>query len=487
VFGIFIHDGSDKTSASVHIAVTSLTYPPGENVQFSSYGQLPSVDERRVTFLGRANGASFSNEVGVYQAYYNGVSIPSVDKLADRGSSGLDTGNDMADPDGAGFDTAAFTASFVGSEGDINGIFAKYGGQLYKIADGETMIPGTETPFYNFNRRPSMDGSTVFFYGSNASNQGGLYSSGYPFSTLTAVVNPSDKAPGGNAEFRGFQSLSLGGNRVAFYGETTAGRGIYTATLGGGLTKIVDQNDFALIEPMAATNGGRVAFVGGPGNVGLYLYDNGSRQLITDSFSSLDEKKISLIRMGPQGLSGYSLAFWVRLVDHSQAIYRADKISNTAYHQGNALSVAISEEEMLAGRAFTWNLALIGDDLGLARPLWVAPEYASAYLCRVSGSQVFSVTPPEEVDPENLYEVVVFDPDSGEMLGEPVRVPGGARLDFRELGHEEGVRSFAIRGASLDPDYRGRMPLGLIFSRENSHPNVSVSRCAEDLEKCGER
>jgi len=488
VFGIFIHDGSTFTSSSVHVIATSLTYVPGENLQFTSYGQLPSVANSNVTFLGKASGASFSNEIGVYDATYTGATTPTVYKIADRGTSGLDTGLDMGSPDGGGIGDAAFLASFVGSDTSTKqGIFTHYGfSSLFKLADSDTNRPGSGSKFANFNRRPSMYGHKVFFYGQDTTNQSGVYASLYPFNSLLTVADSGTKAPGGNAEFSDFQSLSIDGNQVAFYGETTAGRGVYTATLGGALSKVADQSDFALIEPMAATNSGRVAFVGGPGYPCLYNQVNGNLELITDSLSSLGGKGMSLIKLGPQGLSGYSLAFWVRHKDHTEAIYRADRLTTTAFSQNEPLVAAISEEEFLAGNTLIWNLAITGDDLGLARPLWVGAEYTNAYLYNLSGAAVFSVTPPEEVDPENIYEVVVFDPESGEMLRDPVEVPGGVRLDFRELGFDDGVRSFAIRGATLDPDYRGRMPLGLIFSQAGSRPEIRVTRCTE-FERCGER
>jgi hypothetical protein len=491
VFGIFIHDGSSFTSSSVHVIVTSLTYVPSENVQFTSYGKWPSIQDRYVTFLGRASGASFSGEVGVYDAQYNGISLPGVYTIADRGSPGLNSGIDMSDPDGSYVPTlksTVFLASFVGSDTKTKqGVFTDYGlATLFKLADSDTNRPGSTNKFANFNRRPSIYSNKVLLYGQDITGNAGVYLCLYPFSNLITVADYSTKAPGSNSEFRDFQSLSMGNSQAAFYGQTVAGRGIYTAVPGGALKKVVDQSDFALIEPMVATRDGRVAFVGGPGYPGLYHQVNGKLELITDSLSSLDGKSVSLLKFGPQGLGGYNLAFWVRFSDHSTAIYRADRLMSLAYSQNEPLVLAISEEEYLAGNPATWNLAISGDDLGLARPLWVEPAYAPSHLIKVHGQSIYQVTPPEGVDPENIYQLVVFDPDTGEMLADPVEVPGGAPVDFRELGFGDGVQSFAIRGATLDENYRGKTPVGLVFSRADAVVNVEVRRCASEFERCGE-
>lgn len=491
VFGIFIHDGSTYTSSSVHVIVTSLTYVPGENVQFTSYGKWPSIKDRYVTFLGRASGASFTGAVGVYDAKYNGISLPGVYTVAYRGSLGLNSGIDMSSPDGSyvpNLKSTVFLASFVGSDTKTKqGVFTDYGfATLFKLADSDTNRPGSTNKFANFNRRPSIYSNKVLLYGQDVTGNAGVYACLYPFSSLITVADYSTKAPGSNSEFRDFQSLSMGDSQAAFYGQTIAGHGIYKAVLGGGLTKVVDQSDFALIEPMVATRGGRVAFVGGPGYPGLYHQVNGKLELITDSLSSLDGKSVSLLKFGPQGLGGYNLAFWVRFSDHSTAIYRADRLISLAYNQNEPLVLAISEEEYLAGNPATWNLAISGDDLGLARPLWVEPAYAPSHLIKVHGQSIYQVTPPEGVDPENIYQLVVFDPDTGEMLADPVEVPGGAPIDFRELGFGDGVRSFAIRGVSLDEDYRGKTPVGLVFSRADAVVNVEVRRCAGEFERCGE-
>jgi hypothetical protein len=487
VFGIFIHDRSTFTASSVHVVVTSLTYPPGESVQFNDYGARPSVDGQYVTFMGAASGASFANEMGIYQALYTGVSLPTVYKVADRGTSGLDTGTTLFYPDGASVDDAAFIASFTGSDSSAKfGVFTKYGGTLKKVADSDTTRPGGTAKFLDFARRPSMDGSMVLFYGVDSSSVIGLYGSYYPFSTLIKVADSNDKAPGSNSKYTYFFSLSLHNNIAAFYAVTTGGKGVYAGPVGGAMKRLVDSSVHSLIEPMAATSHGHYAFVSGPGYPILWHHDGSTRYPVVSTSSLLDKKWVNSIFLGPQGISKASIAFLVKFTDQTQAIYRADQLNTLGYDMGTPLALATSQEEYGAGLPFTWNLAISGDDLGLGRALWVAPEYAGSHSIKVSGNSIYSVTPPEGVDPENLYQLVVFDPETGAMLMDPVEVPGGSRLDFRELGFGDGVQSFAIRGASLDEGYEGRMPVGLVFSRADAVVNVEARRCSGEFERCGE-
>lgn len=499
VFGIFIHDGSTNTSSSVHVIVNSLNYPPGGSVQFSSFDKSPSLNENWITFLGRAANATYTYEVGIYKAYYTGVLFPPLNKLIDRGSAGLGICDDLSSPAGGGALNAVFLADIIGSNSGNSekAVFAKYGGTIYKLADTDLDKTGGQAKFSGFDRRPAMDKNYAFFYAKDTSSNPAIYGVDPRIGTLITVADANTKDPTNNANFTDFKCITSAYRRIFFYGETSAGKGIYGSSdiVYSPLGTLIDSSKHSLIEPMVALDcsfsqsaPSYIAWVSGPGYPILWHHVvNKSPNFVLDTLSSLNKKAVSLIKLGPNGLNDDSLAFLVRFSDQSQAIYRADRLVAYAFYQSAPLAASISEEEYLSGQPFTWNLAISGEDLGLAQALWVGPEYANSHLIRVDGSALFSVTPPEEVDPENIYEVVVFDPESGEMLRDPVQVPGGVRLDFRELGFDEGVRSFAIRGATLDEGYRGRMPLGLIFSRGDAVANVQVKRCADELERCGER
>jgi hypothetical protein len=122
--------------------------------------------------------------------------------------------------------------AFFGYGQNWQGIYLNVDGNLVRIADRNTLAPGSNSGLSNFvpdsglNVEPAIDGLNVAFRAARAGGVQGLYVS---FDgALTKVVETSDRVPGGTGVFSSFRSMALAANNVVFWAFDAANRpGLY--------------------------------------------------------------------------------------------------------------------------------------------------------------------------------------------------------------------------------------------------------------------
>jgi hypothetical protein len=140
----------------------------------------------------------------------------------------------------AGFGTPSLSGgemAFTGGGGPISeGIYSTKGG-LHTVVDTLGNFPGTPNQFRNF-QGPSFDGSTVALTGSTlAGDQGLLAGNG----SLQVIADKTTPIPGGTGNFLGIGSGLVSNGEFAFIGVGDSNqRGVYR-TMPGGLARVADQ------------------------------------------------------------------------------------------------------------------------------------------------------------------------------------------------------------------------------------------------------
>ncbi|MCC6661002.1 MAG: hypothetical protein IT437_08975 [Phycisphaerales bacterium] len=220
---------------------------------------------------------------------------------------------------------------FAGSESGDNqkGVYSWENGLLSIIADRSTLIPGGTGMFTDFGNTVLRNGRVSFT--ALGVNQQGIYvsdSSGLHRRYDRATVVPAGN--GGTFTNLGRGSLNDDG-AMAFFGQGGDQEGIYT-DLGGTLIKIAN-HDTPIPGHSGTFNGfgwvsmedGLIAFVGhfGGGNRGTYTWENGVLSKVAAQGDILDGNLAFDINMGPQGLSGRSIALWVEFTNGAEGIYMA--------------------------------------------------------------------------------------------------------------------------------------------------------------------
>lgn len=340
----FSGSGSDSQSGiylkdrnTLKIVANTNTSIPSATGKFSSFG-TPSLDNGNVAFLGI--GSNFFVQQGIYKsiggklnviADYN-TAIPSgtdnftgfnrrgsvyVDPCLDAGNvafrgygpyigsaeqAGIYTNiggklkvvanTNTSIPSGIGkfaefsdFVIDQDSVAFIGIGSSLplqEGIYANIGGQLKRIADTNTPIPGGQGSFSRFTNyfasseqtRIAFDNGSVVFNGFGSDNQQGIYTN--ISGTLKVVADRNTSIPGGTGKFTSFGTPSLDKGNIAFVGNG----GVYT-TLGGSLKKVIAAND------------------------------------------SLNAKIVSSVSIGREALSENQIAFFVEFTDGSRGIYVA--------------------------------------------------------------------------------------------------------------------------------------------------------------------
>ncbi len=267
-----------NVSGSLNVVADLNTPIPGGTGGFIVSVQ-PSLNNGSVAFFGQGYTAS-PRQQGIYKN--NGDVLSVVADLNRPIPSGTGNFNNTSQPS-----LNNESVAFIGSGNSQQGIYTNNGGVLSVVADTNTPIPSGTGNFTGFNN-PSLSNGSVAFVGYQDSQQGIYTNNG---GVLSVVADTNTPIPGGTGNFTSFfncsnffnrcGTLSLNNGNIAFQGTGTADfQGIYT-TLGGVLTKVIDTND------------------------------------------SLDDKAISSLSFGREGLSGNQIAFDAIFSDGSQAIYIA--------------------------------------------------------------------------------------------------------------------------------------------------------------------
>jgi len=232
---------------------------------------------------------------------------------------------------------AAVSASggLVGFRGNNfagGGNYVGDGSILTRVVDFTTPIPSGTGTFTGIIP-PSVDGNTVVFRGLGSGSQQGIYkdSSG----NLSRVADTNTAIPSGTGRFTAFSDPTAQGGRMAFQGSGANGQsGIYLATNG---TIFRVANTSTVIPAGSGTfsalgspslDGADVAFVGthsSSSQQGIYLYTglNGTLHKVVNESTVLDGRTISFLRIGPEGLSGSSIAFYAIFTDGTVGLWKA--------------------------------------------------------------------------------------------------------------------------------------------------------------------
>lgn len=199
-----------------------------------------------------------------------------------------------------------------------------------KIADTSTPIPGGSGDFDSFVTFPSLDGNAVAFSGVGSSGtQQGIYLS--VGGQLLKVADRATPVPGGTGNFLNFFSQSLDDGVVAFRTDD----GIYAGN-GGTPTVLVDETTtipgeseaFSQLSDGFAFEGGVLAFAGsGPSVSGVYTSTPGILSSVLDTSTSIPGSMETFDGFGSVSLSGSFLGFLGFDANAAAGIYRSDGAS----------------------------------------------------------------------------------------------------------------------------------------------------------------
>jgi len=325
--GIYVHiNGILKVVADKNTPV-----PEGSG-HFSDFSD-PSLDGRHVAFVGSGS----DSQTGIYTDTGGTLhmlassNIPAPDRsgnsIARLGSVSVESG------------TIVFHGTDSKNQG---GIYSDIGKFLNIIADTNTLVPGMSPPLNFIDvAEASIDSGKIAFTGYGPDNRKGIY-----IHTGAALHTVADM----NTPFTGRETWnisdlwgpSLDGERLAFKARINDGisRPEAVCTLDGGAITVVamqgytaipdGKGNFILIgDP--AMDSGVLAFrgFGDDRQQGIYTNLGGKLTTIVDTNTLLDGKHPRAFMLKKdEAVSGTSVAFSVLFEDNSQAVYRADLVSD---------------------------------------------------------------------------------------------------------------------------------------------------------------
>lgn len=319
------NNGIYLSSSGVLSRVADLhTAIPGGTGNFTGFALFGNgMEGGRLAF--RGNGSS--SQAGVY-AYTSGNLTKIVDaSTAIPGGSGNFTSFGTGYVDGTNY-------AFIGpGNSSQQGLYVSDGSTVARIADKASAVPGIGG-VYGWSSQVGFDTGNLAFWanitgGTSPGNIVGGYSSGGGLVTLASMATT---VPGAGTNFTSFTSpVDLSGATVAFRGIYTGGQGIYTANLAGGaITTIADLStavpdgtvNFTQVQNPTISSGG-VVFQGSfAGGSGIYLYQDSVLKEVIATTDLLDGKTISSFGISENSLADGYLAFRANFADSSVGIYR---------------------------------------------------------------------------------------------------------------------------------------------------------------------
>ncbi len=285
----------------------------------------PSIDGDDVAFGGDDQTIS---QRGVY-ALLDGV----LEVVADKDTRPPGASDEFSTLGGPSLHDGSISFwAFVPALPFLEGIYFGNPSGITKVADQTTFIPGGGGRFNSFNSGSSQHHSgKVLFFGRDSGFNSGLYM--WFKGVLSVIADRFTPIPGGAGNFSFFlEQVSTDGLNIAFRGnDTTQTRpGIYMNDCAG--NRVVANTNTPV--PCASgtfewfgafsTQGGSTAFVGfGAESSGLYVDSGGSIVKVIEVLDSLDGKRVSSLRVAPEGLDGDQLGFRAYFTDGSEGIYLA--------------------------------------------------------------------------------------------------------------------------------------------------------------------
>lgn len=513
--GVVLHDGSVKVMADQNTSI-----PGMGSLKFGEFAS-PSIDSSNVAFLGAGSGS----KIGVY-VNVGGTLV----KVADTNTNipwGTGKFNfffyaaPSADNDQVAF--AGGRVDFSTDPATIHemGVYTLENlssgpSPLGVLADTSDTIPSSGNKTFGFFAYPSVSGASVAFLGSDGvqSTIGGIYTKGFSPGSISMVADtntPISIYGGGGGTFAGFRpSPSYSGDNVAFLGclssDCNSAKGIYKANrAGSNPMKAVDTNTSVpggtnpftdLDSP--SLDGDKLAFFGkSSGETGIYLYDFSDDSLtrVIRVGDKLDGRTVDEIGFGAEGLSGWDIGFRAKFTDGTQGIYRAEgpvvpwgsgeEPVPMGSSQWAPIGCTLCADNMEPLDPSLFSIAVSDSGPGMETPLWIDvnnAEDAVGYEYAVEGSRFASVTPPADMDPDNSFDLYVFDGEVGDFVDSGDDLTGGVPFIFSENGYDE-TNKFSIRGISMEAslssdeaDFLYVFPVGLTFTTEaNTMVEITVT------------
>jgi hypothetical protein len=325
--GIYVH-----INGTLKVVADKNTPLPEGSGNFSNFSD-PSLDERHVAFIGSGSDSQtgiYTDEGGILHMLASKntpASDRSVNSVAHLGSVSIKNG------------IIVFHGTDSKNQG---GIYSDIGKSLNIIADTNTPVPGM-SPSLNFTdvAEASIDSGKIAFTGYGPDNRKGIYI--HTGGDLHIIADRNTPVHGRETwNISDLWGPSLDGERIAFKARINDGisRPEAVCTLDGGAITVVamqgytaipdGKGNFILIgDP--AMDSGVLAFrgFGDDRQQGIYTNLGGKLTTIVDTNTLLDGKHPrAFMFKKDEAVSGTSVAFSVLFEDNSQAVYRADLVSD---------------------------------------------------------------------------------------------------------------------------------------------------------------
>jgi hypothetical protein len=310
-YGCYFYDGG------LSVVADRNTLIPGSSETFAGWFRSPAVDGANVVF-NEDSGTPY----GIY-ARMNGAlwCIADNETFMPGGGGHFNVFNHPTIGD--------WTVVFQGGNGNNqDGIYTYTGGVLDVLANRNTWVPGGPGDFRDFGN-PAMDAGNIAFEVDLEGVGHGVFK--HVDGQLSRVVDTDTEIPGGLGTFRYVGLPSICGADVVFKGIGEADRGIYSE-IDGALGVVADTNTpvpdwYGTFTDFygCAFDSGVAAFHGGtPAHHGIYATVGGSLTSIIDRTIPLDGKTISSFDFSDnEGLSGDEIVFIATFNDGSKGVYVA--------------------------------------------------------------------------------------------------------------------------------------------------------------------
>ncbi len=215
---------------------------------------------------------------------------------------------------------------------DLSSLIVGQPGNLHVVVSDNTPLPEGGGAFQNFSFGQLSNGVWAFQATGGAIGTTGVYTIPTSGGTPNVIADNTTAVPGGSGDFVSLSSPSLNGTRLAFYGTDASGNpGLYTSS-GGTLSVLANSSSGLTIGGAPVTSfGNNVALDGthdaflASNSLGTALFadfGNGVHDIL-DTTQLLDGKTISSLIFSKNSLDGNSVGFTATFSDGSSGVFLA--------------------------------------------------------------------------------------------------------------------------------------------------------------------
>jgi hypothetical protein len=315
--------------------------PDGGGANFLDFGVSTGNGAGGVAFWG-ANATASPTLQGIYLTSGGTTTRVADTTLTAPGQATVFTGFSSAQMTAVNGTNVAFRGTFSGG----SGLYARFGGSLVRVADTTTVIPNGTGNFTSLNSNQALNGNVAVFRGTGASSQQGVY-----LRDLSNGANPLLRVTDRTLNLPGTANLittifepTISGNAISFIASAGTGTQRVVRYLWNGsnttpaftesvVTKTGDAVPeqggllFTGYQGFAPSDAGNLAVIGrfnnGADQTGIYFHDGTTLYRVIDTTQLLDNKGISSLLLGQDGVAGNTVTFQVLFTDNTQGIYSA--------------------------------------------------------------------------------------------------------------------------------------------------------------------